>query len=688
MNPMSDINTSNTWETVNRVVFPVKDAELTLPLYVTAWTPSYLQASVLDARTDMQTLNFSGMNRTEFQQIIAEAAKKAQSSSAQLPTSSQILSRYVIALNPHDHLSLCTFFNAFPAAYWKRWTHVKQVRLTVDVTGTGTLTVFKSTGRGLYNPVSTISVNTANNSQSQHIETVIPLTNLMDGGYIWFDAENTSNTDTFTIESAQWQVPSAEKKLHLSQSKSQSTVSVAITTFNRPSYCLSLLKDITAADELRTRLDTIYCVDQGTDHVSEQPDFESTAQQLGSQLTYLRQSNYGGSGGYSRGMFETVEAGKSDYVLLHDDDAITEPEAILRAVQFADYTTRPTLVGGGMFHLDNRTVLYTQGERLDRRTIWMKPSLGLEYNHDFAMRPLRDSPERHQRIDADFNGWWMCLIPVRVIKEIGLSLPVFIKFDDTEYCIRAREHGFPTVCMPGVAVWHQAWHDKDPARTWEEYFFQRNRWIFALLHCPKPTNRMIFEMLYGDLNVGLRFLYSAMALRHQGIKDILKGPDYIVSSMPSKLAEVRKERAAFEDAQTSNDLDTFPEPINEFVSPTNYPQARSQNTKNGVRSIVRSLLGSVDASRAQAPDVAIPAKDAFWSSFSGINSALVTTPDGNSVSWLKRNDKTFRRNMIEGLQLARKFHQEFDILAKRYRAYNLASFDVWRAIFSGERDKQ
>ncbi len=70
-------------------------------------------------------------------------------------------------------------------------------------------------------------------------------------------------------------------------------------------------------------------------------------------------------------MYETARAGNSDFVLLLDDDAISEPESILRAIQFSDYTVRPVLVGGGMFHLDNRTMLYTQGERINPQRMWM-----------------------------------------------------------------------------------------------------------------------------------------------------------------------------------------------------------------------------------------------------------------------------------------------------------------------------
>lgn len=150
----------------------------------------------------------------------------------------------------------------------------------------------------------------------------------MDGGFIWADMESASN-DSLTVTDAQWQVPTQERR-----APHNSSLSIAITTFNRPSYCLNQLQTIAAEKNLRDHLDTIYCVDQGTDRVQDQPDFQQTRELLGQQLTYILQDNLGGSGGFSRGMYETVRAQKSAYVLLLDDDAITEPEAILRAFSF------------------------------------------------------------------------------------------------------------------------------------------------------------------------------------------------------------------------------------------------------------------------------------------------------------------------------------------------------------------
>lgn len=512
------------------------------------------------------------------------------------------------------------------------------------------------------------------------------MTDLMDGGFFWFDAEAEPNGSGLQVRNAAWQVPVVQRT-----AERGTTLSIAIATFNRPSYCLNQLKAIADANALRTRLDTVYCTDQGTDHVSDQPDYPEVSARLGDQLTYIRQRNLGGSGGFSRGMYETVEAGRSDYCLLLDDDAVSEPEAILRAVQFADYTLKPVLVGGGMLHLDNRTMLYTQGERINWRRMWMQPSLELGYNHDFAAEPLRDSPERHQRIDGDFNGWWMCLIPVKVLKTIGLSLPVFIKFDDIEYGLRAKRAGFPTVCLPGVAVWHQAWHGKDPARTWEEYFTERNRWITALLTQPgKPVSRVLFESLYGDASLGLRFTYSAMALRHQALRDILKGPQYIVDCLPTKLPEVRELRAKFPDAQGKPSFEDFPEPDHENVSPRRRPTTTKERYKSALHTIVAGMLSNRGVSRSERPDVAIPAQDSSWTwvAFNGVDSALVTSPDGNSVAWLKRDNRVFRKGMWQGYRLVMQLLRNWRRLSSEYRDYDLPSLKTWGAIFAVDKHKE
>lgn len=658
------------WQAVSRVVYPVLDQDLTMPLYAIEWTRPHMGEGTLDPHKDFVSLDFAQMTKTEFRSLLEDTAHAQPADGAH--NVFRVNGRASLTVLAGRHASLCTFFNAFPAGYWRRWTSVDTVRFSARVRGRGTIMLFRSSGRGLFEPAGTIDVHTPTRATTVHAD--LAMTGLMDGGFFWFDAK-AGDSDDLTIEDAAWSVPVEAR------CGGDGTLSIAITTFNRATYCLNQLRAIAADANVRGRLDTIYCTDQGTDLVRDEPGFATVAKDLGSQLTYLRQRNMGGSGGFARGMYETVKAGKSDYTLLLDDDAISEPESIMRAVQFADYCTRPTIVGGGMFHLDNRTMLYTLGERYNRASYWTQPAAGLEYNHDFATQPLRDSPKLHRRADSDFNGWWMCLIPTQIMREIGLAQPLFIKFDDVDYGLRAEDHGYHTVCLPGVAVWHQAWHAKDPSRTWEGYYLYRNHWICSLLHCTKPSWHFLYGMLFDDAKAGVELVYSAMHLHHLALRDIMRGPDYIADTLATKLGDVRKAREGFPDSATTRNRDDFPTPKAEYIANMKPRPSMIDVRLQAMKTIAKAFVSRGNGMRDTQPDLLIPSRDASWPAYASVNSAVVTSPDGDSVAWLRRDSKLYRQQTMRGLFLAKELLKRWESLAKEYQNSDMASFEAWAKVF-------
>lgn len=664
------------WQTVSRIVYPTLDQDLTMPLYVIEWTRPHMGEGTLDPHKDFVSLDFDNMTKSNFRNLLEDTTHTRPADSNQGIFT--VNGRDSLTVASGRHVSLCTFFNAFPAGYWRRWTHVETVRFTARAKGRGTIMLFRSSGRGLFEPAGTIPVNST--TKFTDITADLAMTGLMDGGFFWFDAK--SDTDsTLTIESAAWNVPVAARREH------DGKLSIAITTFNRAPYCLNQLKAIASDTNVRSRLDTIYCTDQGTDLVRDQPDFAAVAADLGSQLTYIRQTNMGGSGGFARGMYETVKSGTSDYTLLLDDDAISEPESIMRAVQFADYCTRPTIVGGGMFHLDNRTMLYTLGERYNRASYWTQPAAGLEYNHDFATQPLRDSPKLHRRADSDFNGWWMCLIPRVIMEDIGLAQPLFIKFDDVDYGLRAQEHGYNTVCLPGVAVWHQAWHAKDPSRTWEGYYLYRNHWICSLLHCDQPSWHFLYGMLFDDAKAGVELVYSAMHLHHLALRDIMRGPDYIADTLPTKLSEVRQAREGFADAATTRNRDDFPAPKAEYIDHFKPRKSMIDVRLQAMKAIAHAFVSRGTGVNDTEPDLLIPSRDASWPAYTGVNSAVVTSPDGDSVAWLRRDSKLYRKQTMRGMYLAKELLKRWQGLAQEYQQSDMASFQAWATVFESPENQ-
>ncbi len=141
-------------------------------------------------------------------------------------------------------------------------------------------------------------------------------------------------------------------------------VTLEITTMNKPDFCLNNARILAENPDVLENVKEILIVDQGTQKVEDQEGFAEVRDSLGGKLRVINQANLGGSGGFARGMYEAVENG-SDYVLLLDDDIVVEPESIVRLLTFADHCRKPTIVGGHMFDLYNRSVLHTFGEVVD-----------------------------------------------------------------------------------------------------------------------------------------------------------------------------------------------------------------------------------------------------------------------------------------------------------------------------------
>lgn len=453
-----------------------------------------------------------------------------------------VLSRYSVKVRPGRRLSLGSYFNAFPASYWKRWTIADMTRLTVRTSGEGTLIVYRSNARGNQQRVDSIRVEGDASSKFD-----LPLSTFGDGGWYWFDI--VAGPGGMTLDSAQWSVPEGES--------SYGTVTLGVTTFNRSDYCIRNIRKVAEDLDMRLLLDELIIVDQGTNLVQDEPGFLPLAEDMGRQLCVIRQDNLGGSGGFARNQYEAAIRGKSDYVVMLDDDIDLEPESIVRIATFADMCRRPTLVGGHMFDLLNKSVLHTFGEIVDPYR-WQPALPGPDQylGHDFSRSPLRKTSWMHQRVDVDYNGWWMCLIPTQVIREIGLPLPIFIKWDDAEYGLRAKAAGYYTVSLPGAACWHVSWVDKDDLVGWQAYFHTRNRLISGLLHSPYPRGgELVRRTEMDDIKHLVSMQYYTVAGRLQAQRDLLAGPGKLHQLLPTRLPELRASMKEHSDSVLRPEVD-------------------------------------------------------------------------------------------------------------------------------------
>lgn len=586
-----------------------------------------------------------------------------------------ILSRRSVRVRGGRRVSFGSYFNAFPAAYWRWWTVAEKVVLRVATRGSGSLIVYRSNARGVAQRVDQRRV------ESEAVnEFELTLAPFGDGGWYWFDLI-ADETDMDLVE-ASWLVPSGGRPV--------GRLTLGVTTFNRPDYCVNTIRTIGGSPEIGEILDELIVVDQGTQLVTQEQDFESAAELLGGRLRIIRQANMGGSGGFARNMYEVVkgreDGSKSDYVLILDDDIALETESVLRAAAFADMCRVPSIVGGHMFDLYNKPLLNAFVEVINPyRFMWGPPEdLG---QLDLAERGLRSRPLLHRRWDADYNGWWMCLIPRTVLEEVGLPLPVFIKWDDSEYSLRARDAGHPTVTLPGAAVWHVSWADKDDAVDWQAYFHERNRLIAALIHSPfRLGGRMLRESLTIQTKHLVSMQYYAAKAVLLAIEDVLKGPDHLHSILPTRMGEIRAMKDEYTDARVTKDLSSLP-PVKRSKPPKKQGLPEVPPTLLllpwTAKTVVKQIAVPVRQLARRYPEAVVPHVDGKWYHLANLDSAIVSNADGTGVSLYKRDPRMVRDLLAQSARLHAELGSHWEELAALYKARLpiITSPEVWEQTF-------
>ena len=641
-----------------RVVFPVTDAS-ELPLYLDAqdWTSQWVAAGEAERLARARSLVDTAPDRRPLRLTDRDVW-------------SWVTSRRSLTVPAGSVVSLASYFNAFPASYWMTWTNLSAVELRVRTTGSGRLSVYRSNARGIIQEVHTQSL-----AGSAEYVRLLPLDSFTDGGWYWFDLAG--GDGGLTLEHADWMAPAETPALRVSRA------TVSITTLNRGEYCTALLSSLAADPEVLDVLDEVIVVDQGSERIVDAAGFPAAERGLGAKLRVLEQANLGGSGGFARGMLETLRAGASSHVLLLDDDISLDAESVRRMLRFADHAVTPMLVGGHMLDMYDKAVLHAYAEGVRSREFMWGPYT--PYRHRLADSNLRQTPWLHRRFDVDYNGWWMCLIPVEALRDAGLSLPVFIKWDDAEYGLRAREHGYPTVSLPGSAVWHVSWVDKDDTHDWQAFFHARNRLVAALLHSPhRKGGLLVRDNLAQDVKNLLTMNYFTVAARHQAYENVLAGPHQLPQDMVDRLPRIRRLAESYRETTVHREV----QPRWRFPA-REVPSVKTGTVAVGptgaaaglwlVKQVLRHGVAPTNQDPERHPQAHLPYQDARWFVVPDYDSVLVSNADGAGVTWRVRDAKLFRKLLLASFRYALRFRRRWAPLRALYRRETpeLISADAW-----------
>jgi galactofuranosylgalactofuranosylrhamnosyl-N-acetylglucosaminyl-diphospho-decaprenol beta-1,5/1,6-galactofuranosyltransferase len=561
--------------------------------------------------------------------------------------------RTTLEIGTESEVSFATYFNAFPASYWRRWSTLDSVVLRVELVGSARVDVYRSKATGARITVGGAPV-AGDEATHGVVEFEVDLAPFEDGGWIWFDITTDSPV---SVHSAGWYAPVP--------APGRANVAVGIPTFNRPADCVNALAALTSDPLVDEVIGAVIVSDQGTRKAKDHPGFPAAAAPLGDRLSIHDQPNLGGSGGYSRVMYEALKNTDCEQILFMDDDIRIEPDSVLRALAMNRFAKAPTLVGGQMLNLQEPSHLHVMGEVVDQDDFMWTNAPNTEYDHNFAKFSLADEDQDrsrllHRRIDVDYNGWWMCMIPRQVAEELGQPLPLFIKWDDADYGLRAGEHGYGTVTLPGAAIWHMAWSDKDDAIDWQAYFHLRNRLVVAAMHWDGNVSGLLASHLKATIKHLLCLEYSTVAIQNKAMADFLSGPEHIFSILESALPDVRKMREQFPDAVVLPGATALPVPSEKRRRKVRIPTSKPAIAYRLTRGLVHQLTRENPAHH-ERPQLNVATQDARWFLLCKVDGVTVTTADGRGVVYRQRDRaKMFallRASIRQQIRLARKFNR-------------------------------
>jgi len=393
-----------------------------------------------------------------------------------------------------------TYFNSFSAGKWMRHTQLETLVLRVEVRGRFLLRWIENRPMS---PPAIVAEKLAENDNMQWVELELPVERLA-GGSLFLSAYCTSRDGV--LRDACYATYNEPERLV--------RVGIVITTFNRKDYIrgnLARLRIAAGNDPIFKRMFHVVVVDNAENLVLESSEF----------LTYIKNRNLGGAGGFSRGLFELRRKGGFTHVLFMDDDIVFEMESIRRAAALVAYAKdRDCSIAGAMFLESVPTVQYEAGASFLFHCP-KDPICKYGVNMDMARHEMVTQNDSYD-YPVDYGAWWFFLFPIW-LSESDLAFPLFLRGDDI---IFGYKYAKKILTMNGICVWHMPFEYKDSPTSL--YYSQRNFEVVRAVATPDEvgTATTLAFLLRTALIENLTYRYSSAAYRIRAFRDFLKGPEW------------------------------------------------------------------------------------------------------------------------------------------------------------------
>ncbi len=404
--------------------------------------------------------------------------------------------------SPGGKLSFDTYFNALSIGKWSRLCKLGKLFLRLAGTGRFQLRVrcayLNRSWEVLYNDVVSL-------------EPEVPLSVELDGsdeqwrnGVLYFEltalSEGTLESAAFTTDTQ----PLRDIKL-----------AISITTFKREAQVEETTRRLRRylANHPYSADIGVFVVDNG----------KSAKIETDNQIRYIENPNFGGSGGFARGLLEASDSGFS-HCLFMDDDASFHMENLHRTYSFLQLARKEnTAIAGAMIANNYKWRMWENGALFDRLC---RPRFkGADLRLFSSVIEIERESLNSQPANL-YGGWWFFAFPIASVQHY--PFPFFVRGDDVNFCLTNE---FSIQTLNGVVSFQDDFDEKEGAQT--VYLDFRSHLIHHL------TSHKISRSPLHAIRIPLWFVLRNIVKMHyetadavlQGWRDVLEGPEYFRENM-------------------------------------------------------------------------------------------------------------------------------------------------------------
>jgi GT2 family glycosyltransferase len=181
--------------------------------------------------------------------------------------------------------------------------------------------------------------------------------------------------------------------------------------------------------------------------------------------------NLGYAGNNNIGIAAAMEVG-ADWIFVLNEDIVLDPACLQRMIAVASADPQIGMLGPMVYHASEPTVIQSAGGCLNR--LWEAHHIG------------QNEADCGQFVGSHEVEWVSgCAILVRreLIAQVGsIDVRFFYYWEETEWCVRARRHGWKIVHVPEAKIWHKGVQRNYQPKPSVSYYNTRNRLLLMAKH--------------------------------------------------------------------------------------------------------------------------------------------------------------------------------------------------------------